>query len=86
MALDRHLVRFEGHGTQLTAGHLRGQTGLDEPLDEQVRSRWSAWDEAWEQSDEAKKIAAKEAMTALLQRRSYLQNLVRDVDQTLGGS
>jgi molecular chaperone HscB len=55
-------------------------------LDEQVRSRWSAWDAAWEQSDEAKKTAAKEAMTALLQRRSYLQNLVRDVDETLGGS
>ncbi len=55
-------------------------------LDEQVRSQWAAWDEAWEQSDEAKKTAAKEAMTALLQRRSYLQNLVRDVDQTLGGS
>jgi molecular chaperone HscB len=55
-------------------------------LDEQVRSRWSAWDAAWEQNDEAKKTAAKEAMTALLQRRSYLQNLVRDVDQTLGGS
>ena len=55
-------------------------------LDEQVRSRWLAWDVAWEQSDEAKKTAAKEAMTALLQRRSYLQNLVRDVDETLGGS
>ncbi len=55
-------------------------------LDEQVRSRWSAWDAAWEQNDEAKKTAAKEAMTALLQRRSYLQNLVRDVDETLGGS
>jgi molecular chaperone HscB len=55
-------------------------------LDEQVRSRWSAWDAAWEQNDEAKKTVAKEAMTALLQRRSYLQNLVRDVDQTLGGS
>ena len=55
-------------------------------LDEQVRSRWSAWDEAWKQNDEPKKTAAKEAMTALLQRRSYLQNLVRDVDQTLGGS
>jgi molecular chaperone HscB len=55
-------------------------------LDEQVRSRWSAWDAAWEQHDEANKTAAKEAMTALLQRRSYLQNLVRDVDQTLGGS
>jgi molecular chaperone HscB len=52
-------------------------------LDEQVRSLWSAWDAAWEQSDEAKKTAAKEAMTALLQRRSYLQNLVRDVNDTL---
>jgi molecular chaperone HscB len=55
-------------------------------LDEQVRGRWSAWDGAWEQNDEARKTAAKEAMTALLQRRSYLQNLVRDVDETLGGS
>ena len=55
-------------------------------LDEQVRSRWSAWDAAWEQNDEAKKTAAKEAMTSLLQRRSYLQNLVRDVEQTLGES
>jgi len=55
-------------------------------LDEQVRSRWSAWDAAWEQNDEAKKTAAKEAMTSLLQRRSYLKNLVRDVEQTLGES
>ena len=55
-------------------------------LDEQVRSRWTAWDEAWEQNDEAGKTAAKDAMTTLLQRRSYLQNLVRDVEQTLGGS
>ena len=55
-------------------------------LDEDVRSRWSAWDAAWEENDEAKKTAAKEAMTALLQKRSYLQNLVRDVDETLGGS
>jgi molecular chaperone HscB len=55
-------------------------------LDEQVRSRWVAWDEAWDKNDEAQKTAAKDAMTALLQRRSYLHNLVRDVDQTLGGS
>ena len=55
-------------------------------LDEQVRARWTAWDQAWENSDETQKTAAKDAMTALLQRRSYLQNLVRDVDQTLGGS
>jgi molecular chaperone HscB len=55
-------------------------------LDTQVRERWSTWDAAWEQNDDAKKTAAKEAMTALLQKRSYLQNLVRDVEQTLGES
>ena len=55
-------------------------------LDEQMRTQWSAWDAAWEQNDEARKTASKEAMTALLQRRSYLQNLVRDVDQALGES
>ena len=55
-------------------------------LDEQVHSQWSVWDGAWDQDNEAGKTASKEAMTALLQRRSYLQNLVRDVDETLGGS
>jgi molecular chaperone HscB len=55
-------------------------------LDEQVHSQWSVWDAAWDQDNEAGKTASKEAMTALLQRRSYLQNLVRDVDETLGGS
>jgi molecular chaperone HscB len=60
--------------------------GQLDALDAQVRSQWTAWDAAWEQNDEASKTASKEAMTALLQRRSYLQNLVRDVDQTLGES
>ena len=53
-------------------------------VDRDLRGLWSAWDEAWEQGGDAKKTAAKEAMTALLQRRSYLQNLVRDVNETLG--
>ena len=51
-----------------------------------MRAQWAAWDAASDHNDEAGKTAAKEAMTALLQRRSYLQNLVRDVDQTLGES
>ena len=55
-------------------------------VDQDLRGLWSAWDEAWEQGGEAKKAAAKEAMAALLQRRSYLQNLVRDVNETLGES
>jgi molecular chaperone HscB len=61
-------------------------TGQLAALDEQTRSQWAAWDAAWEQNDEAKKTASRDAMTALLQRRSYLQNLVRDVDETLGRS
>jgi molecular chaperone HscB len=60
--------------------------GQLDALDAQVRSQWTAWDAAWEQNNEAGKTASKDAMTALLQRRSYLQNLVRDVDQTLGES
>jgi molecular chaperone HscB len=55
-------------------------------LDAQLRSHWALWDGASEKNDEAARKTAKEAMTALLQRRSYLQNLVRDVDQTLGAS
>jgi molecular chaperone HscB len=55
-------------------------------VDAQMLTRWTAWDTAWEQDDVTRKIAAKDAMTALLQRRSYLQNLVRDVEETLGRS
>src|ERR1700733_7583470 len=69
----------------LEAAKSHFTTELD-ALDEQVRSQWSVWDTAWDQDNEAGKTASKEAMTALLQRRSYLQNLVRDVDETLGGS
>jgi hypothetical protein len=36
VALDRHLVRLEGHGPQGPAGHLRGQPRFDEPLDDQL--------------------------------------------------
>jgi molecular chaperone HscB len=55
-------------------------------LDKDVRTHWLAWDEAWEQGDERAKTKAKDAMTALLQRRSYLRNLVEDVNETLGES
>jgi molecular chaperone HscB len=71
------------HDLEVAKNQFAGQLSS---LDEQVRVRWSDWDAAWEQNDDAKKTAAKEAMTALLQRRSYLQNLLRDVDETLGGS
>jgi molecular chaperone HscB len=55
-------------------------------VDNEMQSQWVAWDQAWEENDASKKTVAKEAMTALLQRRSYLQNLLRDVEETLEGS
>ncbi len=45
---------------------------------------WTAWDAAVDSGDHAAKSAAKEAMVALLNKRSYLRNLVRDVNDALG--
>jgi molecular chaperone HscB len=44
---------------------------------------WDAWDNALDASDEAAKTKARDAMVALLNRRSYLRNLVRDVNEAL---
>ena len=41
---------------------------------------WAAWDSA---VDEGAKARAKDAMVALLNKRSYLRNLVRDVNEAL---
>jgi molecular chaperone HscB len=41
------------------------------------------WDTAVDANDPATKLAARNAMVALLNRRSYLRNLVRDVNQAL---
>ena len=40
--------------------------------------------EAWDAGDEAARQAAQRRMVALLDRRRYLSNLVRDVTETLG--
>jgi molecular chaperone HscB len=55
-----------------------------EAVDRELRSLWSAWDEAEERGDEAGKTGAKRDLAALLHRRTYLGNLVRDVNETLG--
>ena len=41
------------------------------------------WDSAFDAEDQAAKAAARDAMVALLNRRSYLRNLVRDVNDAL---
>jgi molecular chaperone HscB len=50
---------------------------------QQLESLWLQWDSAIDANDAAAKDAAKQAMVALLNRRSYIRNLVRDVNSAL---
>jgi molecular chaperone HscB len=54
--------------------------GLLDEVDQDLREQWQAWDEG----DIAVRQAAQKIMVALLDRRRYLSNLVRDVTETLG--
>ena len=54
--------------------------GLLAAVDKDLRAEWTAWDEG----DKAAREAAQKSMAALLDRRRYLSNLVRDVNATLG--
>jgi molecular chaperone HscB len=54
--------------------------GLMVEVDEDLRTQWQVWDEG----DLAARKAAQKTMVALLDRRRYLSNLVRDVTETLG--
>lgn len=49
----------------------------------ELESLWSKWDAALDTNDAAAKTAARDAMVSLLNRRSYLRNLVRDVNEAL---
>jgi molecular chaperone HscB len=44
---------------------------------------WSQWDHALDTNDDAAKATARDAMVVLLNKRSYLRNLVRDVNDAL---
>jgi len=49
-------------------------------VDKDLRVQWQVWDDG----DAAVRQAAQNTMVALLDRRRYLSNLVRDVTETLG--
>lgn len=51
-----------------------------EQFDAELKTYWSAWDDA---TDVAARERAKERMIGVLNRRSYIRNLVRDVEQTI---
>ena len=54
--------------------------GLLDDVDQDLRAQWQVWDEG----DLSARHAAQKTMVALLHRRRYLSNLVRDVTETLG--
>ena len=50
---------------------------------QQLETLWTKWDAAEDAGDNAGRDSAKQAMIALLNRRSYIRNLVRDVNAAL---
>ncbi len=55
-------------------------SGMLSAVDDELREAWRAWD----QGDAAAQLESQKRMVALLDRRRYLSNLVRDVTETLG--
>jgi molecular chaperone HscB len=49
----------------------------------ELEGSWERWDAAMETNDESAKAASRDAMVALLNKRSYLRNLARDVNEAL---
>jgi molecular chaperone HscB len=49
----------------------------------ELENLWTAWDAAVDAYDTTAQDKARDAMVALLNRRSYLRNLVRDVNEAL---
>ncbi|MCU1221919.1 MAG: co-chaperone Hsc20 [Edaphobacter sp.] len=49
----------------------------------ELEELWTRWDAAVDSGDAAGKATIRDAMVALLNKRSYLRNLVRDVNEAL---
>ncbi len=50
----------------------------------ELEELWTVWDSGMDAGDDAVKTRAKDAMVVLLNKRSYLRNLVRDVNEGAG--
>ncbi|MEZ2347786.1 Fe-S protein assembly co-chaperone HscB [Terriglobus sp. RCC_193] len=58
-------------------------TAMLDDSQKQLEALWTKWDAAIDADDLNAKSTVKDAMVALLNRRSYLRNLVRDVNAAL---
>jgi len=55
-----------------------------EELAEELKHHWNQWDQAIDGHSEEERRRALDRMVDLLNRRSYIRNLVRDVNEALG--
>ena len=55
----------------------------NQALDQELRSYWAEWDALPDHADDAQRQPARDKMVGLLNRRSYIRNLVRDVNEVL---
>jgi molecular chaperone HscB len=67
---------------QLESARTKFTAMLDD-LQSQLESLWTAWDNAIDTNNITAQSTTKDAMVALLNRRSYIRNLVRDVTAAL---
>ncbi len=73
---DPALVKdLEGHKAQLEKKY--------EELAEELKSHWNQWDQALDRHSDDEQRAVLDQMVDLLNRRSYIRNLVRDVNEAL---
>ena len=72
------------HATEhdLQSAHLRF-TAMLQSLGEDLEALWTRWDASEDVGEEQGKLGARNALVALLNRRSYIRNLVRDVNAAL---
>lgn len=73
---DPALVKdLEAHKAQFEKKH--------EELAEELKTYWNRWDSTVDRENSADRRPALESMVDLLNRRSYIRNLVRDVNEAL---
>ena len=58
-------------------------TAMLSQTQQELEALWTAWDNALDAADQAAQQASTQAMVSLLNRRSYIRNLVRDVNAAL---
>jgi molecular chaperone HscB len=71
---------------ELRRNLMTAKDSFDEKMVEtqaELESLWSKWDVAFDAGDQATQPAVRDAMVVLLNKRTYLRNLVRDVNEAL---